>query len=138
MNATDRYKMVIRYLIGRQIAPSQKELGKELGYNNESTFSQIINGRIPAPKKFKAKLKEIEPSLNIEWLETGKGNMLINGVAGNNNTSVAGNNNTVNESATIEKAIDEISEMRKLLQKAVDNNQLQFDKFIELITNLTK
>lgn len=138
MNTTDRYKMVIRHLISRQIASSQKELGRELGYNNESTFSQIINGRFPAPKKFKSKLKELEPSLNIEWLETGEGNMLLNEVSGNNNTSIAGNSNQVNCSSTLEKALDEISEMRKLFQVQVNNNHEQFDRLVSVIENLTK
>ena len=138
MEKTDRYKMVIRHLISRQIASSQKELGKELGYNNESTFSQIINGRFPAPKKFKDKLKEVEPSLNLNWLETGEGNMLLNEVSGNNNTSIAGNSNQVNCSSTLEKALDEISEMRKLFQTQVNNNHEQFDRLVSVIENLTK
>lgn len=137
MEKIDRYKKLIRHLIRKGFANSQKEVGTLLGYSNESTFSQIINGKVPTPKKFYNKFLDLEPNLNVVWLETGEGDMLINDVAGNNNTSIAGNSNCVNNSSTIEKAIDEISEMRKLLQTSVDNNRQQFNQFMELINNLT-
>lgn len=137
MEKIDRYKQLIRHLIRLGLASSQKEVGSLLGYTNESTFSQIINGKVTTPKKFYNKFLDLEPKLNVAWLETGEGDMLINEVSGNNNTSIAGNSNHVNSSSTIEKAIDEISEMRKLLQASVDNNRQQFNQFMELINNLT-
>ena len=137
MEKIDRYKQLIRHLIRLGLASSQKEVGALLGYTNESTFSQIINGKAPTPKKFYNKFLDLEPKLNVAWLETGEGDMLINEVAGSNNTSIAGNSNCINNSSTIEKAIDEISEIRKLLQVSIDNNKEQFHKFINIIDKLT-
>jgi predicted transcriptional regulator len=54
-------------------------------------------------------------------------------ITGNNNTSVAGNANNVNCSSTIEKAIDEISAQRKLLEKS----QEQIDRLLTIIEKLS-
>ncbi len=50
-------------------------------------------------------------------------------INGNNNTSVAGNSNNVNSFSTLEKAIVEIAEMRKLVQKRDE----QIDRLITLL-----
>lgn len=140
MNRIDRYKILVRYIVLNGLASSQKDLGRKMGYNNESAFSQIINEKVSCPKDFSQKLKAIVPDLNLDWLETGVGDMLgqtINQeIAGDNNTSVAGNSNNINTSATMEKAINEISEMRKLIQYQVRNNQEQFDRFMSVIERL--
>lgn len=141
MNRIDRYKILVRYIVSNGLASSQKDLGRKMGYNNESAFSQIINEKVSCPKDFSQKLKAIVPDLNLDWLETGAGDMLgrtINQeIMGDNNTSVAGNSNNINSSATMEKAINEISEMRKLIQEQVRNNQEQFDRFMSVIERLT-
>lgn len=77
MNKIDRYKILVRHLISIGIATSQKDLGTKLGYNNESAFSQLINGKVVEPKNFTEKLKSLVPDLNLEWLEKGEGAMLI-------------------------------------------------------------
>lgn len=141
MNRIDRYKILVRYIVSNGLASSQKDLGRKMGYNNESAFSQIINEKVSCPKDFSQKLKAIVPDLNLDWLETGVGDMFgraINQeIVGDNNTSVAGNSNNINSSATMEKAINEISEMRKLIQEQVRNNQEQFDRFMSVIERLT-
>ena len=78
MNDIDRIKILIRYMISKDIADSQKDLGQKLGYSNESYFSQIINGKVQRPKDFGQKLKSLVPQLNESWLLNGEGNM-ING-----------------------------------------------------------
>ena len=141
MNKIDRYKILVRHIVSNGLASSQKDLGRKMGYNNESAFSQIINEKVSRPKDFSQKLKTIVPDLNLDWLETGVGDMLgrtINQeIVGDNNTSIAGNSNNINSSATMEKAINEISEMRKLIQEQVRNNQEQFDRFMSVIERLT-
>ena len=141
MSKIDRYKSLVRHIVKSGLASSQKDLGKKMGYSNESAFSQIINEKVPTPKDFIIKLRVIVPDLNIDWLETGVGDMFgraINQeIVGDNNTSVAGNSNNINSSATMEKAINEISEMRKLIQEQVRNNQEQFDRFMSVIERLT-
>lgn len=79
MSKIDRYKILIRYLIKSELIANQKELGKKMGYNNPSAFSQVINGKTSEPKLFMKKLKEIVPELNLSWLELGEGSMLLTG-----------------------------------------------------------
>lgn len=71
MSKLDRYKILINHLKTLGIIESQQDLGRKMGYNNPSAFSQVINGKATEPKQFMQKLKEIYPPLNIEWLENG-------------------------------------------------------------------
>lgn len=128
MTKIDRYKILVRYLISIGVAASQQELGTKVGYNNASAFSQVINGKAVEPKNFMNKLKELSPNLNLEWLETGEGNMLIeenvnsqentqenagsgqqfNGPITGGNPQFAGNNLTNNPPCTFGVEIDKI------------------------------
>ena len=76
MNKADRLKFFVRYMIKEGIAPTQKELGRILGYNNESYFSQILNNKVELPKDFISKIKTFIPNINADWIETGEGEML--------------------------------------------------------------
>ena len=76
MEATDRLKILIRYLVKSGAVKSQKEMGQQMGYTNESSFSQVVNAKVPWPKSFGEKLKAVEPAVNIDWLLTGEGEML--------------------------------------------------------------
>lgn len=76
MNNIDRNKILIRYMIDSHIIESQKDLGRKLGYTNESSFSQVVNGKVKMPKDFISKLKSFVPNLNEEWVLTGEGSML--------------------------------------------------------------
>lgn len=78
MNRIDRNKILIRYATRTGIASSQRDFAAKMGYNNESYFSQLINEKQPYPKDFSARLKELITNLNINWLENGVGEMLIN------------------------------------------------------------
>lgn len=87
------------------------------------------------------------PDVNEQWLLTGEGEMLKSGaVVGGNvksstvvgaNVSGSGNNISNSDAIALSKAIDEISEMRKILQEQVKNNQEQFDRFMAVIEKLT-
>jgi transcriptional regulator with XRE-family HTH domain len=113
MSKRDRLKIFIRHLISAKVAKNQKDLGIKLGYESESYFSQIINGHTSEPTDFIEKLKSLEPLLNIEWLETGKGEMLssshtiISGditVTGNGNTNIGHGNTYINDTGNNDDA----------------------------------
>lgn len=76
MNESDRLKLIIRHLIGRGIAPNQKGIGELLGYKNESSFSQVVNGKVPTPSNLFKKLKNLDDRINEDWIKTGEGEML--------------------------------------------------------------
>lgn len=52
MPIIERIKLAIKWLIGNGVAKNQKEIGYLLGYKNESSFSQVINGKVPLPNDF--------------------------------------------------------------------------------------
>ena len=124
MNKLDRYKILIRQLINLGIVSSQKELGKKMGYNNPSAFSQVINGKAKEPKLFMQKLKHIFPNLNIDWLENGEGEMIIDDSTTNtininrDSVKVGGNESDSiqqggNLSEVVEKLVNELAEQRR-------------------------
>ena len=76
MSRVIRNKALIRHLIKVGVVKSQKDLGERMGYSNASSFSQVINEKVPEPKDFISKLKNILPELNDEWLTTGEGKMI--------------------------------------------------------------
>lgn len=136
MNKLDRYKILIRQLINLGIVSSQKELGKKMGYNNPSAFSQVINGKAKEPKLFIQKLKHVFPNLNIDWLENGEGEMIIDDSTTNtiniNRDSVKVGGNVSgsiqqggNLSEIVEKLINELAEQRRELaeQRRASNRQ---------------
>lgn len=76
MSRVIRNKALIRHLVKAGIIKNQKDLGEKMGYSNASSFSQVINEKVPEPKDFISKLKNILPELNDEWLTTGEGKMI--------------------------------------------------------------
>lgn len=76
MSRVMRNKTLVRHMVKSGIVKNQRDLGEKMGYKNESAFSQVINGRVVEPKEFTAKLKNLLPTLNEDWLVTGEGQML--------------------------------------------------------------
>ncbi len=76
MSTLERLKILTKKLVADGYAKNQKELAKKLGYT-ESSFSQILNGHVNFPNTLKHKLKELDNSININWLITGEGPMTI-------------------------------------------------------------
>lgn len=104
----------------------QSDLQNILGCT-QPTISQIENGRIPMPAHFIQRLNKtfgkdvvtryIEPNTTIITSDNGS-------------TSIAGNgNHHINANATLEMALNEIAEQRKLVAKA----QEQIDRLITLL-----
>lgn len=73
-----RVKQVVRWLIGTGYADSQEGIGQLLGYNNKSSFSQVLNNPNKMPLRFIERLINLCPQINRVWLETGEGEMIIN------------------------------------------------------------
>lgn len=104
----------------------QSDLRNILGCT-QPTISQIENGRIPMPTNFIRILNEKFGKDIIEkYIEPNTPMALSD----NGSTSIAGNGNPhINANATLEMAIKEISEQRKLVAKA----QEQIDRLITLL-----
>ena len=83
MEQTDlqRLKKVVKWLIFSGFGENEKELAEILGYT-KSSFSQILNGKVPLSDKFLDKLCSLDSNINKVWIMENKGEMLKS----NNNT----------------------------------------------------
>lgn len=75
MTDLKRIKKVINWLIFQDFAENEKGLADIMGYT-KSSFSQIINGKVPLSDKFIDKLASIDTNINKVWIEGGDGEML--------------------------------------------------------------
>ena len=132
MNKVDRYKILVRHIKSMGIASSQKELGRLLGYNNESYFSQIINGQVEEPKDFMKKLKELVPSLNVEWLQNGIGEMTGGSVVQQSNQSGDNINGVSPDSGKLLDVILRQSAQLSKSQEQLSKSQEQIDRLISI------
>lgn len=158
-DVTMRLKKVINWLIFNEIAESEKALSERLGYT-KSSFSQIINGKVPLSEKFLNALCSLDKNINKIWIKTGEERMftknidiaqivdtnsgeIINNIGAEDNssntTTNTTNNNTTNNYAECEKA----AKSSKLLgmtieeiaeqRKLVSKAQEQIDRLITLL-----
>ena len=112
---------------------NKSEFAEAIGVSN-SYVMNIRNGISPGKI---ARMKEVYPELNIEWLITGDGEML-NGaikqsVEGSNNTAYAGHNMQVSGAPdALQMALCEIAEQRKLTARA----QEQIDRLLNIVEKM--
>lgn len=108
---------------------------------SQGLLGQAKTGKSDLGAKTIDKILNKYQDLNKVWLLTGEGEMLKSGVSienGDGSTQVIGDGNNVNTPSALDKALDEIAEMRKLVQEQVRINKEQTDRFLSLIDNLLK
>ena len=101
---------------------SKAEFGRQIGVSN--AFVTSIKNSI-SPEKLQ-KIKDSYPELNVEWLLTGEGAMLIGDVNGGNNAIGKESKVIVNESETISNLIS-----------VIKKEQEQKDRMLSIIEDLT-
>lgn len=132
--AKDRLLLFINHLnIGQ--GKFEKSCGISNGYINNLRSSPTV--------KIVQKIIGTYPELSQSWLVTGEGSMLKSSISqtanGDHNTQVAGNDNHVNNSSTLDKALDEISQQRQLVEKSHEltaNAQRQIDRLLAIIEKM--
>mgnify|MGYP000742554067 CR=1 FL=1 len=72
----DRLAEMIDWMLYHNVVASRRELALRMNYT-ESTLSCVVNGRQPISPKFLTALSQIDPRLNVDWIDTGKGEMII-------------------------------------------------------------
>jgi transcriptional regulator with XRE-family HTH domain len=72
-----RVKKVINWLIFNETITNISDLAGKMGYN-KSSFSQILNAKVPLSDKFLEKLLIIAECINKDWLFRGHGTMFKN------------------------------------------------------------
>lgn len=123
MNETVKERLVA-YLEHKGI--NKSEFGRMIGVSN--AYISSIRKSIQPDKV--EKIAAAFPDLNVSWLVTGEGDML-----NENMGDVPILKERVN-TATLDKAIDEIAAMRCLLEKAIQNNKEQADRFFAIIERM--
>ena len=74
MEESQRIKKAINWLIYNEKANNEREIAEILGYT-KSSFSQIVNGKVPLSEKFAKKLCSLDPNINFVWIMKGEGEM---------------------------------------------------------------
>ena len=90
MTETQRVKKVINGLVFMEYAENERELAEKLGYT-KSSFSQIVNGKVPLSERFVQKLASVDRNINEVWIMTGEGNMLNSVEAGTSVVTIPAN-----------------------------------------------
>ena len=75
MTEIERIKIVVKTLIGLGVEKTQEGIGKLMGYSNKSSFSQVLNGKVPISKDFIDKLCNLDSRISREWVINGSGNV---------------------------------------------------------------
>ena len=133
MNELQRIKKVINWLIFQDMAENERALADKLGYT-KSSFSQIVNGKVPLSDKFVKRLCSFDENINEVWVQSGNGSMFKNNPNSENNVAIpeAAWNVIQQQTASLaarDKQIDEligmlkdqINEYKKVVARQDDN-----------------
>ena len=85
MTELQRIKKVCKWLVFNDFAENDKELADKLGYT-KSSFSQILNGKVPISGKFIDKLCDLDKNINKVWVLSEKGEMFKENLIKEDNT----------------------------------------------------
>lgn len=129
MEVKDRIKAILDYY-----HLSVSEFVTQTRVKTGQAVYDLLSGKTKSiSQSMEDKILSCFQDVNRAWLLTGEGEMIKSSVQqmlnGDNNTQIAGNNNHVNLPSTLDKAINEIAEQRKLVAKA----QEQIDRLISLL-----
>lgn len=139
-DAKQRLKKVINWLIFNGIAVNERALSELLGYT-KSSFSQIVNGKVPLSDKFVKALCSLDDNINEVWVKTGEGNLFKNDtnvsqkVYGDHN-QVAGRDINVS-GEDVGKLIDTVNRQQATISDLIQANQAQMGRFMEMLERLT-
>lgn len=76
ISPAERARLVVRFLM-RETGRTQADIAHELGYENPTVLSQIINGKKSVPKAFPGKLASLHPQINPDFITGESEEMLI-------------------------------------------------------------
>lgn len=109
----------------------QSEIADKIGVK-PTYLSDAINGRVPFSASMKEKIYEVFSDCFAPTVPLANTELQHSQQASGN-----GITQTMSNSHDFTLALGEISEMRKVIQEQVKNNQEQFDRFMSVIEQLT-
>ena len=114
---------LIKYSKGLKQAEVANQIGVKPTY-----LSDMINGRVPFSSIYE---------VYSDCLKSDPKSPTKNEQQHSQQASGNGITQTMSSAVEFSKALEEISEMRKLIQEQVRNNQEQFERFMSVIERLT-
>ena len=111
MTEIQRIRKAINWLLYKGVAENDRELSEIMGYT-KSSFSQIVNGRVPLSDKFAKKLCRLDENINEVWIMTGEGDMFKREPENNLNSEI-------DELMSLLK--EQIAENKKAVARQEDN-----------------
>ena len=138
MAKNENLRQVIDGIKFRYQLRTQKQICDALGYTSVTYLSDLLSGKYPVTEEFSDRMKE-RFGVNPNFLLSDEGGIWIDGTGnitqiGDNNTQVTGNDNTITAPTTLDKALEEISEQRKLVAKS----QEQIDRLLSIIEKMQR
>lgn len=138
MIENQRFRDVFMYLREHKHVRNQQDFTERIG-SDKSTVSQIMNERITIPNHLFVNVADAFPFIDDEWIRTGNGTMLKSTITqqiyGGEKITQTGNINDA-DSEILMHAMNEITEMRKLLADALQANQRTNDRLLTLLENI--
>lgn len=134
MTAQEKIEELLRHL-----GINAKVFSESLGYYRPQIIYDIQKGKTKRiSEELANKIVSAFPEISRSWLLADEGDMLKGGIKqtpqDDNVQSIVGNN-MINIS-TLDKALDEIAAMRKLLEQTINNNKEQADRFFAIIERM--
>lgn len=118
MTEIQRVKKVINWLIYKEVAENDRALAELMGYT-KSSFSQIVNGKVPLSEKFVKKLCALDENINEVWVLEGKEDIFKSNLNSEKDLSIPANVwNVIQQQAESLLARDrQIDELVSILKK---------------------
>lgn len=137
-----RFRKMMEYLKINRYIRNQQDFTERVK-SDKATVSQVMNDHINIPNIMFGNIAVSFPFISTEWLKTGEGEMIKGSVSqtshGDNSPNINGNGNHLEPtSSLLDKALDEISAMRKALTDALAVNQRNTDRLLNIIENMSK
>lgn len=131
-------------LVKRKLASTKKDIAEKMGSTPPNVSSAFNGDPRVLTDRFISRFNSAYDNLfSLEWLLTGKGEMLNESVVqqtsyGNNSPNVNGNRNNVNGTADFSRFLDELSAQRSLVERTLallEKRDSQVDRLLTLLEN---
>ena len=80
LSRSDRCRMAVKWIAEQKKIP-MSQVGELIGYNNASSFSQVLNSKRDVPSTFPDRIASLDPRINVDFLLGESDDMLLPGNA---------------------------------------------------------
>ena len=117
---------------------SASAFAKEIGVRTKQTIYDLTSGKTRTlSADVLGKIQSCYPSISVEWLMTGNGEMLRDSVSqtsfGDNSPNVKGDNNQFGGQAALDATLAEMAEQRKLFERLLEKKDSQIDRLLTIL-----